>query len=128
MDNSSFPSQTAEAATAATALKATVGGAATGVFGWIVQNNVLTLIGVLVAVLGFLVNAYFKRRDTKRMEKLARLRMELMQKHNDRAEELHKLKVDFLKQPAAANESDLARLLGIDSSDFEDVYKDTNLR
>ena len=120
--------QTVEAATATTAYKATVGGAATSVFGWIVQDNLLTIIGVLVAVGGFLVNAYFKRRDTKRMEKLARLRMELMQKHNDRAEELHKLKVDFLKARPTANESDLAKLLGIDSSDFEDVYKDTDLR
>lgn len=116
--------QTVEAATATTAYKATVGGAATSVFGWIVQDNLLTIIGVLVAVGGFLVNAYFKRRDTKRMEKLARLRMELMQKHNDRAAELHRLKVDFLtRQPD--REGDLAKLLGADSSDFEDVYKES---
>lgn len=119
--------QTVEATTATAAYKATVGGAATSVFGWIVQDNLLTIIGVLVAVGGFLVNAYFKRRDTKRMEKLARLRMELMQKHNDRAEELHKLKVDFLKHRPAADESDLAKLLGTDLSDFEDVYKESKL-
>lgn len=120
--------QTVEAAAAAAAYKATVGGAATSVFGWIVQDNLLTIIGVLVAVGGFLVNAYFKRRDTKRMEKLARTRIELMEKHNARAEEIHKLKVDFLKARPTANEGDLAKLLGIDSSDFEDVYKDTDLR
>lgn len=116
-----------EAATAAAiAFKATIGGAVTTILGWVTKVDFLTILGVWIALGGFLSNIYFRRRDVKRLESATRLRMELMQKHNDRAAELHRLKVEFLtRQPDG--ESDLAKLFGADSSDFEDVYKEPKL-
>lgn len=57
----------------ATADKVTVGGAATGALGWLMNNNVLGLIGVLIALGGFLVNWYYKHKHYKLAERQAQL-------------------------------------------------------
>lgn len=49
--------------------KVTLGGASTGVLGWIMNNNVLGLIGVCIALAGFLVNWYYKHKHYKLAEK-----------------------------------------------------------
>lgn len=48
--------------------KATYGGAGTGVLGWITNNNLLGLIGVIVAICGFLLNWYYKAKEDKRRD------------------------------------------------------------
>lgn len=46
------------------------GGAATSVFGWLTSNEGVAVIGVAVAVLGFIVNLYFKFRQDRREQVL----------------------------------------------------------
>ena len=41
-------------------------GAATGFFGWLSQVNWIGIVGVLVAVLGLIVNTYFQARRDRR--------------------------------------------------------------
>lgn len=53
----------------AVADKATLGGAGTGVLGWFMDNNVLGLVGVFIALAGFLVNWYYKHKHYKLAEK-----------------------------------------------------------
>lgn len=49
---------------ASIANKATVTGAVTGAFGWLIDINWVGLVGVAVAVLGLIANIYFQmRRD-----------------------------------------------------------------
>lgn len=57
----------------AAADKVTVGGAATGALGWLMNNNVLGLVGVLIALAGFLVNWYYKHKHYKLAERQAQL-------------------------------------------------------
>lgn len=51
---------------ASVANKVTAGGAATGVAGWASDMNWIGLAGVVVAILGLLVNAYFQARRDRR--------------------------------------------------------------
>lgn len=49
--------------------KATHGGALTGIFGWLADNNVIGWAGVFVGLLGLLVNWYYKHKHYKLAEK-----------------------------------------------------------
>lgn len=60
----------------AVADKVTLGGASTGVVGWLMDNNVLGLIGVCIALAGFVVNWYYKHKDDKRRDREHRAVME----------------------------------------------------
>lgn len=53
----------------AVADKVTIGGASTGFLGWLLDNNVLGLIGVGIALAGFLVNWYYKHKHYKLAER-----------------------------------------------------------
>lgn len=53
---------------AATAGKATYGGAATSIFGWLTSNEFAVLIGAFVAVGGFCVNWYYRHKEDKRQQ------------------------------------------------------------
>lgn len=57
-------------------------GASTGLVGWAASIDILTWLGVAIAILGFIVNFYYKIRDDRRAN-----RAEL------RAEELHRLEI-----------------------------------
>lgn len=63
----------ADAAISAIASKATVGGGVTAVWGGITANHIAAIGGLLVAVVGLLVNAYYKHREDRRREDLYRL-------------------------------------------------------
>lgn len=63
------PSEHIEQVATAVADKATIGGAGTGFLGWLMENNVLGLLGVLIALAGFLVNWYYKHKHYKLAEK-----------------------------------------------------------
>lgn len=55
-----------DVAVASLANKTTVGGAAAGAVGWLVDINWIGLVGLGIAALGFLVNVYFSYRKDKR--------------------------------------------------------------
>ena len=64
-------------------------GASTGLVGWAASIDVLTWIGVAIAIFGFIVNFYYRIRDDRRAS-----RAEM------RSEELHKLEVMRIQKNA----------------------------
>lgn len=67
--------------------RTTSGGAVVGVFGWLASSQAIGLLGICIALLGALVNWYYKREANRRAEAKAHndaaesaLRMELMRK------------------------------------------------
>ena len=60
--------QTLEATVSAAASKATYTGAGTSVMGWMLSSEFTILIGLLVAIGGFLVNWYYKAKEDKRQQ------------------------------------------------------------
>ena len=70
---------TFDATVAAAASKATYGGAGTSVFGWLLSNEFAVLIGVLIAVAGFLVNWYYRHKEHQRQQAEHERRMGLYQ-------------------------------------------------
>lgn len=71
----SVKTQAADAALAASASKATYGGAASSGLGVMFSSEAAALAGALVAVLGLLINLYFRRRQDRREEREHELRM-----------------------------------------------------
>jgi predicted negative regulator of RcsB-dependent stress response len=58
----------ADATIAATAGKATYGGAATSIFGWFTSNEFAVLVGTVLAIAGFIVNWYYRHKEDKRQQ------------------------------------------------------------
>lgn len=67
--------QAAEATIAAIANKATYGGGATALWGAYTASEIAAFGGLLIAVAGFLVNLYFKRKDDRRSAEYHAARM-----------------------------------------------------
>ena len=59
---------TYDATMAAAGSTATYGGASTSVLGWLVSNEFAVLIGILIAIAGFLVNWYYRHKEDKRQQ------------------------------------------------------------
>jgi len=58
-----------EATVASVAAKASGGGSGAAIFGWLTSNEMLALLGVVIAFLGFVVNFIFQfRRDRREQE------------------------------------------------------------
>lgn len=64
-----------EATASAVATKVTYGGGITSFFGLITSINWLSLIGVIVAVLGLIINTYFQIKRDRREEAESNARM-----------------------------------------------------
>jgi hypothetical protein len=60
-----------DAAIAKVASGTTYAGAATTVTSWLTLNNVGVVIGILVALAGYVTNAYYRRRDHELTARLA---------------------------------------------------------
>lgn len=60
--------QTIESTISAAASKATYTGAGTSIMGWVLSSEFTILIGVMVAVGGFLVNWYYRHKEDKRQQ------------------------------------------------------------
>lgn len=71
----SVKTQAADAALAASASKATYGGAASSGLGVMFSSEAAALAGAVVAILGLLINLYFRRRQDRREEMEHELRM-----------------------------------------------------
>lgn len=61
--------EAAEAAVAATASKTTYAGSGVAAVGWLASNEVISLAGLTIAVLGFAVNVWFKWRADLRAQR-----------------------------------------------------------
>ena len=59
---------TLDAAASALASKVTYAGAGTSVFGWLTSSEAGVVIGIVLGLLGLLVNYYFRRREDRRQQ------------------------------------------------------------
>ena len=57
-----------DAAVAASASKVMYTGGGVASTGFVLSNEVIGLVGLLIALAGFFVNLYYKRRDDKRLQ------------------------------------------------------------
>ncbi len=48
--------------------KATYAGSASTVFGWLLSSEFAVLVGIILGVLGFFVNFYYKRKEDSRAQ------------------------------------------------------------
>lgn len=64
-----------EASIAASASKATYGGATTIGIGWLMSNEFAVLVGMVIGLAGFLVNLYYRWKQDRREEAEHKARM-----------------------------------------------------
>lgn len=67
--------QAASSAAPEVAPRVTTGGASAAALGWLLSNEMLGVMGVLVALAGWLTTWYYRRRDDKRAEQLHQAKM-----------------------------------------------------
>lgn len=62
----------AEATVTSLASKGMGGGATASIFGWITSNEAIAIVGVVITILGFVVNFIFQVRRDRREQELHR--------------------------------------------------------
>ena len=67
--------QTVDATVAAVGSKATQAGAATSITGWFMSSEFGVVAGIVIGLIGLIVNIYFKRREDRRLEEEHAARM-----------------------------------------------------
>ena len=72
-----------ETTIAATGQKMAVAGGGASFLGWVTSSDWLAFVGILVAVLGFVINIYFSYQRNKREQKEHDLRMIQLQRGHD---------------------------------------------
>ncbi|AGU48830.1 hypothetical protein VAPA_1c17220 [Variovorax paradoxus B4] len=83
-----------EAATAAVASKSTYAGAGSMIVGWMLSNEFVVLLGMVVGVAGLLINWYYKAKADRRSEQLYALRVERIKGSQRGDSDLAELGVD----------------------------------
>ncbi len=78
----------AASAAAAIASKATYGGAATSLAGYAVSSDLVGTLGLAIAILGFIVNLYFRMKHDRREDR-----------EQQRLEDEHKATMERLTRP-----------------------------
>ena len=73
------------------------GGTLASIFGWFTSNGAAVFIGILITVLGFVMNAWFQRRRDAREEAEANLRREHQIMRELRLQELHQAQLEALR-------------------------------
>lgn len=93
----------ADAAIAKIASNTTYAGAATAVGGWLTMSNIGVLVGILMAVAGYVTNAVYRRRELE-------LHRSMAHAENARKAELHAARLEHLRNssryPAIIDEDD----------------------
>lgn len=79
-----------DATVASIGSKTTYTGATTALVGWLTVNNVVAILGAVIALAGFVVNAYYRRRDHELTRQLALER-------EAREREIHQLRIARLR-------------------------------
>lgn len=96
------------------------GGAGGGVLAWLTSDIIFGIIGVLIALVGTLVGAHYKRKADRRIALLEAEESEMRRREDARKAELHAARMAFFRRAEEPGPSEMveARLLGIDTSDF----------
>lgn len=80
MDQPTSPTPQTDGLISHAASEATKVGALTSGLGWVTSNTVIAILGLAVAILGFLVNLYFQNKRDKREAQLHDAKMALFLK------------------------------------------------
>lgn len=73
------------------------GGTLTTAFGWLASNGAAVFIGIVVTVLGFVVNYVFQRRRDKREAELAEFQRNIELAEERRRQEMHEAQLAALR-------------------------------
>lgn len=85
-----------------TASKWTMGGTLATTYGWLTSSGAAVLIGILVTVLGFIINyLYQRRRDAREIQQIAfRQQMEQHDEERKQAEEARRIEFHLAQMAA----------------------------
>lgn len=73
------------------------GGVLTSLIGWLSSNEAVVIIGIIVTLLGFIINLIFQIKREKRQIKASLLEEELMRKEDQRKQALFEEQMKQLK-------------------------------
>ena len=73
------------------------GGVLTSIIGWLSSNEAVVIIGIIVTLLGFIINLIFQIKREKRQIKASLLEEELMKKEDQRKQALFEEQMKQLK-------------------------------
>ncbi len=73
------------------------GGVLTSLIGWLSSNEAVVIIGIIVTLLGFIINLIFQIKREKRQIKASILEEELMRKEDQRKQALFEEQMKQLK-------------------------------
>ena len=73
------------------------GGVITSIVGWLSSNEAVVIIGIVVTLLGFIINLIFQIKREKRQIKASLLEEELMKKEDQRKQALFEEQMKQLK-------------------------------
>lgn len=77
--------------------KSTIGGLVTSIYGWFTQTGSAIFIGIVVTILGFLVNYYFQRKKAAREQALWEQTYSANIRAEERKEELHRARLEAIR-------------------------------
>jgi hypothetical protein len=105
---------TVEAAIAAAGSKATYTGSGVVLSGWFFSSEFAVFVGIVIGVLGFLVNWFYKHKLTNTEIQFKLEELQLKQEQNEREKIEHKFKLQTLKHRAddhsmCSHEQDICR-------------------
>ena len=92
--------ETLDAALAAAGSKATYTGSGMVLSGWLFSSEFAVLVGIVIGVLGFLVNWYYRHKLTNAEIKFKLDELHLKQEQNEREKLEHEFKLKSLKHSA----------------------------
>lgn len=78
--------------------KVTAAGATTSVVGTFVLQNITGLLGVLIALIGVLINVHYKRKADKRRELEARLNVRATEQTIQQRAEMFQLRMELMRR------------------------------
>ena len=84
--------------------KSTVGGLFTSIYGWLTQTGSAVFIGIVITILGFLVNYYYQKKKAKRDLILWQQMFDANERAEKRKEELHLARLEAIRLGQKAEE------------------------
>ncbi len=78
-------------------LAANVIGMLTNVFGWLTTLDLVALSGLLIGVLGFAVNWYYKAKQIRLDERYRQMQFEIEQERAEREKREHELRIGLME-------------------------------
>lgn len=96
--SSEIKSQVVDSVVISTSSKFTVGGLFASIYGWLTQTGSAVFIGIVITILGFLMNYYFQHRKAKRDNIIWQQTYEANLRAEQRKEELHQARLQAIQR------------------------------